>query len=208
MSKRSSTSTDDGVASSTTTSRATTTHTRAASSRSATSTGRNSTRPAARTALVRSLERSAAQGTRGLKVWKDLGLSVQAAGRTVLGDDPRLAPIWDAAGTLGLPVLVHTADPLRVLPTRGPLQRAHRGAAPASERLAGERRTRRVPAPARCVRGHGRRASHDDLRRRARRRFRRRPELGRRAAALPRTSRSTSRHASPSSDGSPAPRPR
>jgi predicted TIM-barrel fold metal-dependent hydrolase len=26
-------------------------------------------------------------------------------------DDPRLAPIWDMAGTLGIPVLIHTAEP-------------------------------------------------------------------------------------------------
>jgi predicted TIM-barrel fold metal-dependent hydrolase len=63
-------------------------------------------------ALVDSLERSARSGARGLKVWKDLGLSVTVNGRRVLSDDPLLAPVWEAAGTLGLPVLVHTADPL------------------------------------------------------------------------------------------------
>jgi predicted TIM-barrel fold metal-dependent hydrolase len=62
--------------------------------------------------LVRSLERSAQQGARGLKVWKDLGLRVTVAGRRILPDDPVLSPVWDAAGALGLPVLVHTGDPV------------------------------------------------------------------------------------------------
>jgi predicted TIM-barrel fold metal-dependent hydrolase len=62
-------------------------------------------------ALVASLEDSARRGARGVKVWKDLGLWVTAGGRRVLPDDPVLAPIWDAAGGLGLPVLVHTGDP-------------------------------------------------------------------------------------------------
>jgi predicted TIM-barrel fold metal-dependent hydrolase len=63
--------------------------------------------------LVASLEASARAGARGLKVWKDLGLGVRdAAGQLVLPDDPRIAPLWDAAAELGLPVLIHTADPI------------------------------------------------------------------------------------------------
>jgi len=62
--------------------------------------------------LVASLERSAAAGARGLKVWKTLGLGWRdARGELLLPDDPRIAPVWDAAGALGLPVLIHTADP-------------------------------------------------------------------------------------------------
>ena len=62
--------------------------------------------------LVASLQRSRAAGARGLKVWKDLGLHRRdGAGRLVLPDDPRLGPVFDAAGELGLPVLIHTADP-------------------------------------------------------------------------------------------------
>ena len=63
-------------------------------------------------ALVRSLERSARSGARGLKVWKDLGLGATIAGRRITSDDAALAPIWEAAGALGLPVMVHTGDPL------------------------------------------------------------------------------------------------
>jgi predicted TIM-barrel fold metal-dependent hydrolase len=63
--------------------------------------------------LVASLEASARAGARGLKVWKDLGLGVRDRhGELVLPDDSRLAPLWDAAGELGLPVLIHTADPI------------------------------------------------------------------------------------------------
>ena len=63
-------------------------------------------------ALVRSLEQSARQGARGLKVWKDLGLSVTVAGRRILLDDPALRPVWEAAGALRFPVLVHSGDPV------------------------------------------------------------------------------------------------
>jgi len=63
--------------------------------------------------LLRSLERSAAAGARGVKVWKNLGLGVRdAGGRLILPDDPRVVRILDHAGRLGLPVLIHTADPL------------------------------------------------------------------------------------------------
>jgi predicted TIM-barrel fold metal-dependent hydrolase/GNAT superfamily N-acetyltransferase len=71
--------------------------------------------PGARAAdlLVADLRSSAAAGARGLKVWKDLGLRVRdTSGELVLPDDDRLAPLFDAAGDLGLPVLVHVADPL------------------------------------------------------------------------------------------------
>lgn len=62
--------------------------------------------------LVAQLQRSVAAGARGLKVWKDLGLAVEARGRRVLPDDPMLAPVWAAAGAAGVPVLVHVADPV------------------------------------------------------------------------------------------------
>lgn len=63
--------------------------------------------------LVASLQRSAAAGARGLKVWKTLGLGFEdARGRLLLPDDARIAPVWEAAGALGLPVLIHTADPV------------------------------------------------------------------------------------------------
>jgi predicted TIM-barrel fold metal-dependent hydrolase len=62
---------------------------------------------------ARRLRDSAARGARGLKVWKVLGLRARdAAGRLVAVDDPRLDPLWSAAGELDLPVLIHIADPV------------------------------------------------------------------------------------------------
>jgi predicted TIM-barrel fold metal-dependent hydrolase len=64
-------------------------------------------------ALVASLRRSSAAGARGLKIWKDLGLSIRdSRGEHVLPDDERLSPVFAAAGELNLPVLIHTADPV------------------------------------------------------------------------------------------------
>jgi predicted TIM-barrel fold metal-dependent hydrolase len=66
-----------------------------------------------RATLVEQLERSVRSGARGLKVWKDLGLSVRdSRGELVLPDDSRLADLWDAAGQLAIPIAIHTADPL------------------------------------------------------------------------------------------------
>ncbi len=63
--------------------------------------------------LVDQLRRGVAEGARGLKVWKDLGLTHRDAdGELVLPDDPRVAPVFEAAGELGIPVLIHTADPI------------------------------------------------------------------------------------------------
>jgi predicted TIM-barrel fold metal-dependent hydrolase len=54
-----------------------------------------------------------ARGAQGLKIWKGLGLHVKdQAGKLVDVDDPRLAPIWETAAELGLPVLIHVADPV------------------------------------------------------------------------------------------------
>ncbi|HET7188640.1 MAG TPA: amidohydrolase family protein [Gemmatimonadaceae bacterium] len=51
-------------------------------------------------------------GAVGLKIFKNLGMDTYwADGSRVRTDDPRLAPIWDMAGTLGIPVLIHTAEP-------------------------------------------------------------------------------------------------
>jgi predicted TIM-barrel fold metal-dependent hydrolase len=64
-------------------------------------------------ALMASLDDSARRGARGLKVWKNLGLTVRdASGRLVMPDDPRVVQVLGHAGELGLPVLIHTADPI------------------------------------------------------------------------------------------------
>jgi predicted TIM-barrel fold metal-dependent hydrolase len=55
----------------------------------------------------------ASWGAEGLKIWKGLGLHVRdPQGQLVAVDDPRLDPIWETAGDLGLPVVVHVADPV------------------------------------------------------------------------------------------------
>lgn len=59
------------------------------------------------------LEAQARRGAQGLKIWKKLGLEVQdREGHRVAVDDPRLDPIWSTAAELGLPVLIHVADPV------------------------------------------------------------------------------------------------
>ncbi|MGP5377778.1 amidohydrolase family protein [Brachybacterium alimentarium] len=62
--------------------------------------------------LLTSLEDSHRRGARGVKVWKNLGLEVcDASGALVLPDDPRVVAVLGRAGELGLPVLIHVADP-------------------------------------------------------------------------------------------------
>lgn len=64
-------------------------------------------------ALVADLDASVAAGARGLKIWKDLGLEVRdASGALVAPDDERVVRVVRRAGELGIPVLVHTADPV------------------------------------------------------------------------------------------------
>jgi predicted TIM-barrel fold metal-dependent hydrolase len=59
------------------------------------------------------LRASVRSGAKGVKVWKDLGLSVRdASGELLLPDDPRLAPLWETAAELGVPVFIHAADPV------------------------------------------------------------------------------------------------
>lgn len=61
---------------------------------------------------VDALRRDVQRGARGLKVLKEFGLRHRdARGRLICVDDPRLAPIWDEAGRLGVPVLIHQSDP-------------------------------------------------------------------------------------------------
>ena len=62
---------------------------------------------------ARRLRDGIAAGARGLKVWKLLGLRAQdPAGALIRVEDPRLDPLWAAAGELGVPVTIHVADPI------------------------------------------------------------------------------------------------
>ena len=60
-----------------------------------------------------SLEACVEAGARGLKIFKDLGLEVKTAdGEFLRVDDRRLDPVFDRAGRLSVPVLIHSADPV------------------------------------------------------------------------------------------------
>jgi len=57
-------------------------------------------------------ERDVAAGARGLKIFKNLGLTTKRSnGVRVALDDPDLGPLWEAAGRLHVPVLIHTGEP-------------------------------------------------------------------------------------------------
>lgn len=59
------------------------------------------------------LEESVRAGARGLKIFKALGLRAKdASGRYLMPDDERLDPLWARAGELGVPVMIHVADPI------------------------------------------------------------------------------------------------
>ncbi len=62
--------------------------------------------------MVAQLDDSVARGARGLKILKDFGLSVKdKTGKFIAVDDPRLDPVWEECGRLGIPVSIHVTDP-------------------------------------------------------------------------------------------------
>lgn len=61
---------------------------------------------------VRQLEEDVKNGANGLKIYKGLGLSYKDAdGNRIKIDDERIDPVWAKCGELGIPVLIHSADP-------------------------------------------------------------------------------------------------
>lgn len=61
---------------------------------------------------VRQLEEDVKNGASGLKIYKSLGLRTKDSdGNRVPVNDPRLDPVWAKCGELGIPVLIHSADP-------------------------------------------------------------------------------------------------
>jgi predicted TIM-barrel fold metal-dependent hydrolase len=57
-------------------------------------------------------EADIAAGARGLKIFKNLGMSItRVNGARVPLDDPELDPVWDACARLKVPVLIHTGEP-------------------------------------------------------------------------------------------------
>jgi len=63
--------------------------------------------------LAEGVRRSVAAGAKGLKVWKVLGLTVRDdAGVLLMPDDDQLVAVWEVCGDLGVPVVIHVADPV------------------------------------------------------------------------------------------------
>jgi predicted TIM-barrel fold metal-dependent hydrolase len=61
---------------------------------------------------LKQLEEDVKMGANGLKIYKNLGMSAKdSKGNRIKVDDPRIGPIWDKCGALGIPVLIHSADP-------------------------------------------------------------------------------------------------
>ena len=61
---------------------------------------------------LKALEGDVRLGAAGLKVYKSLGMyNRDGEGNRILIDDPRLDPVWAKCGELGIPVLIHSADP-------------------------------------------------------------------------------------------------
>ncbi len=61
---------------------------------------------------VKKLEEHVKLGARGLKILKELGLIYRNANNELINiDDPQFSPIWEKAGDLGIPVLIHQSDP-------------------------------------------------------------------------------------------------
>ncbi len=62
---------------------------------------------------VKTLEDDVLRGALGLKLTKELGLRFHSPdGAMIAVDDRRLYPVWKRAGELGVPVLIHTSDPV------------------------------------------------------------------------------------------------
>ena len=61
------------------------------------------------------------KGICGLKFFKSFGLEVKKPDGTLYAiDDPVWFPIWQTCGELGLPVIIHTADPMAFFDPIGP----------------------------------------------------------------------------------------
>jgi predicted TIM-barrel fold metal-dependent hydrolase len=62
--------------------------------------------------MVAQIDDSVRRGARGLKLLKDFGLGVRLkSGKLLTIDDPRLDPVWEECGRLGIPVSIHSTDP-------------------------------------------------------------------------------------------------
>jgi uncharacterized protein len=58
------------------------------------------------------LEEAVKLGAKGMKIFKNLGLTLKDnTGNVVPVDDPRVDPLWAKCGELGIPVMIHVTDP-------------------------------------------------------------------------------------------------
>lgn len=61
---------------------------------------------------VKQIEYDVANGARGLKIYKSQGMTnTDSLGNRVKINDPRIGPVFDKCGELGIPILIHSADP-------------------------------------------------------------------------------------------------
>ncbi len=61
---------------------------------------------------LKQLEQDVKAGARGLKIYKELGMEFKDENNNIFPiDDNRLDAVWDKCGELGIPVLIHSADP-------------------------------------------------------------------------------------------------
>lgn len=61
---------------------------------------------------VKQLEYDFKNGAKGLKIYKSQGMTnLDSQGNRIRIDDPRIDPVWAKCGELGIPVLIHSADP-------------------------------------------------------------------------------------------------
>jgi uncharacterized protein len=62
--------------------------------------------------MTKQLEDDVKRGAKGLKIYKSLGIhNKDSKGNRISIDDSRIDPIWAKCGELGIPVLIHSADP-------------------------------------------------------------------------------------------------
>lgn len=61
---------------------------------------------------LKQIEYDVSIGAKGLKIYKSQGMEhTDASGKRIAVDDPRLEKVWDKCAELGIPVLIHSADP-------------------------------------------------------------------------------------------------
>jgi uncharacterized protein len=62
--------------------------------------------------MVRQIEDDVKRGAKGLKIYKSsIGMARSKSGKRITIDDARIDPVWAKCGELGIPVLIHSADP-------------------------------------------------------------------------------------------------